>query len=166
MCPNFVDLNFTFPPGSSLFFSFRSVFIILSSSFRFISIFVLHKNVYIIRYCFSGPWSESDSRQTKDLEDECDAMGTSLVNELACSAFIFQQAKLRYYRYKEMGITLDQLAATIFPLRDIHSSHVKSLADWMRSLAFYYRNGVLTVTWSAECSLTDSSMRGCNLRKR
>lgn len=44
----------------------------------------------------------------------------------------------------------------IFPLCDIHSSHVKTFVILMRSLAFNCGNGIITATGSPECNRTET----------
>lgn len=52
----------------------------------------------------------------------------------------------------------EQIVDPTFPQGDIQRSQVKSLFVSKSSVTFNYRNGIITMTWSAECNATDSWM--------
>lgn len=56
-----------------------------------------------------------------------------------------------------MWLSVEQIIDPKFPLRFVQSSHVKILGALMRALAFDYRNGLITVMWSAEGHSTETA---------
>lgn len=77
--------------------------------------------------------------------DQFDAVLAPLANELADSKVNVQRVELNHYHYGEMWMGIEWTAELTFPLPDIQSGHIKSLAAPMRVLAFDYCTGMVIV---------------------
>lgn len=69
-----------------------------------------------------------------------------------------QPEKLSHCRYDDVWLTFDLIGDPAFPLVDVQSSHVESLATSMRALVFVYLNRMIGEAWSAECNPTKFAM--------
>lgn len=87
-----------------------------------------------------------------------DALNTPLVNELFGSTVNVQPAELGHNRFEKGCQSVEITAYPTFLLQDIQISHVKSLVASMRAFTFDYLKEIITVTWSMQCKLTDSTM--------
>lgn len=92
-------------------------------------------------------------------DDQLDALDAPLGNEVCDSTVDVQSVELSHYCYEGVWLSAGPSLDTTLSLRDIESSHVKILAFWIRSLAIDYCNGMITVTWSAQCHMTDSPLQ-------
>lgn len=79
--------------------------------------------------------------------------------KLTSSAVIVQMVEPGHYRNEEEWLSVEQIGDPTFPLQNIESRHVKTVAASMRMHALDYGNEMTTVTSSAECSPEDSRIR-------
>lgn len=66
--------------------------------------------------------------------------------------------ELSHYRYKEVRISIEQIADPIFRLSDVQSNHVNILVGAMHALVFDYHNAAIAPMRCAGYNPTGSSM--------
>lgn len=88
--------------------------------------------------------------------DEFGALNAPLDNELSSSSFNVQPTELS--RYEEKWLASSRLLID-FPSTKLRDQSSQSLVTRICVLAFAYRYGMITVTWFAECTASDSTMK-------
>lgn len=91
-------------------------------------------------------------------DGELDALDALLSTNLTGSAVSVHHVELRDYCFKDVWLSVEQIAIPTFPLRNVYGNHVKILVATMRTFAQDSHNGMIAVKGSAKCSSTDSTM--------
>lgn len=90
-------------------------------------------------------------------DDEFNALGNKLANELSVSAFNLQPMAFRHYHYEKVWLRIEHIADPTFLSRGIQSKHMKSSSSSIHAHAFDYGNSMITMTWSTESDPTASA---------
>lgn len=93
--------------------------------------------------------------------DDFVALDAPLSNEIAVSTVNEPLMRLSHYRYEEVCINVVWIANPTFSLRNVQRCHVKDLLLSIRAPS-YYRDGMITATWSTICNPRNSSVDGAN----
>lgn len=133
---------------------FLSLLFLLTSSdlFIYVSIFIQEKSTSSV---LASPVPVATVTTVSIVSnDQFNSLDVPFANELAGNAVSVEPVELSHYHFEEVLQSVEQIADPTIPLRDVPNSHVKILATSTHSIAFAYRNRMIAVKSSADCSPT------------